>query len=238
MSIVAMVVEGQDNTLAEARQALEETHMVREAKAARVKGGATLREASDFKGWASESVSNDIQDHILVEYLSITCYKAREEFNCSFFTHEKFRMTLEELSIRHPKLYLTKIVLYIDLFLIIECDLLDVGREINLIKGLREVTKVVGIFKMLMIPLLGQLADEYGRKPLLLITISTSIVPFDVVESGKRAATFGCITGLFSASHVLGNVIARVDIATGLFNNISENIFGRNGEHQRKAKST
>ncbi|XP_058087388.1 uncharacterized protein LOC131234487 [Magnolia sinica] len=107
---------------------------------------------------------------------------------------------------------------------------------------------VVGIFKMVVLPILGQLADEYGRKPMLLITISTSIFPFavlawdesrgavyvyyvlrtisfiisqgsifcisvayaaDVVEGSKRAAAFGCITGLFSASHVLGNVLAR-----------------------------
>lgn len=38
--------------------------------------------------------------------------------------------------------------------------------------------QVVGIFKMVMLPLLGQLADEYGRKPLLLITVSTTIFPF------------------------------------------------------------
>ncbi|KAK1263084.1 hypothetical protein QJS04_geneDACA008474 [Acorus gramineus] len=37
---------------------------------------------------------------------------------------------------------------------------------------------VVGIFKMVMLPILGQLADEYGRKPMLLITISTTIFPF------------------------------------------------------------
>ncbi|KAA8539149.1 hypothetical protein F0562_025841 [Nyssa sinensis] len=107
---------------------------------------------------------------------------------------------------------------------------------------------VVGIFKMVVLPLLGQLADEYGRKPLLLLTLSTSIFPFtllaiseskgfvyayyglrtisyilsqgsifcisvayaaDVIDEGKRAAAFSWITGIYSASHVLGNVLAR-----------------------------
>jgi len=31
----------------------------------------------------------------------------------------------------------------------------------------------------------------------------------DVVNENKRAAVFGWITGLFSASHVVGNVLAR-----------------------------
>ncbi|XP_057979737.1 uncharacterized protein LOC131165733 [Malania oleifera] len=107
---------------------------------------------------------------------------------------------------------------------------------------------VVGVFKMVVLPLLGQLADEHGRKPLLLLILSTTIFPFallavrqtkefvyayyvlrtisyilsqgsifcisvayaaDVVEESKRAAAFSWITGLFSASHVLGNVLAR-----------------------------
>ncbi|KAJ3691254.1 hypothetical protein LUZ61_020418 [Rhynchospora tenuis] len=40
---------------------------------------------------------------------------------------------------------------------------------------------VVGIFKMISIPILAQLADEYGRKLLLLITTPTSIIPFAVL---------------------------------------------------------
>ncbi|KAL0322138.1 UNVERIFIED_CONTAM: hypothetical protein Scaly_2510200 [Sesamum calycinum] len=114
------------------------------------------------------------------------------------------------------------------------------------INGIQQT--VVGIFKMIVLPLLGQLADEHGRKPLLLITVSTTIVPFtllaidqskasvyayyvirtisyvisqgsifcisvayaaDVIDDDKRAAAFSWITGLFSASHVLGNILAR-----------------------------
>jgi MFS family permease len=107
---------------------------------------------------------------------------------------------------------------------------------------------VVGIFKMVVLPVLGQLADEHGRKPLLLLTVSTTIIPFallainkskdfvyayyvlrtlsyiisqgsifciavayvaDVIDDAKRPAVFSWITGLFSASHVLGNLLAR-----------------------------
>ncbi|PIN24512.1 putative transporter ADD1 (major facilitator superfamily) [Handroanthus impetiginosus] len=114
------------------------------------------------------------------------------------------------------------------------------------INGIQQT--VVGIFKMIVLPLLGQLADEYGRKPLLLVTVSTTIVPFtllaidqskgsvyayyvirtisyiisqgsifcisvayaaDVIDESKRAAAFSWITGLFSASHVVGNMLAR-----------------------------
>ncbi|GJX27669.1 hippocampus abundant transcript-like protein protein 1 [Tanacetum coccineum] len=114
------------------------------------------------------------------------------------------------------------------------------------LNGLQQT--IVGIFKMVMLPILGQLSDEYGRKPLLLITVSTTIIPFtllaisesrafvyayyvlrtisyiisqgsifciavayvaDIVDNRKRAAVFSWITGLFSASHVVGNLLAR-----------------------------
>lgn len=38
--------------------------------------------------------------------------------------------------------------------------------------------QTVGIFKMVVLPVLGQLSDDYGRKPFLLLTVSTTIVPF------------------------------------------------------------
>nr|GMD58923.1 hippocampus abundant transcript-like protein 1 [Ipomoea batatas] len=149
--------------------------------------------------------------------------------------------------------------------------------------------QVVGIFKMVVLPVLGQLSDDYGRKPLLLVTVSTTIIPFtsesnfsiwyeikvtkqvdgikckirlvaeiglsssyhqaesllainksrgfvyayyvlrtisyiisqgsifcisvayaaDVIEESNRAAAFSWITGLFSASHVVGDLLAR-----------------------------
>ncbi|TKY51677.1 Hippocampus abundant transcript protein 1 [Spatholobus suberectus] len=113
------------------------------------------------------------------------------------------------------------------------------------INGVQET--VVGIFKMVVLPLLGQLSDDHGRKPLLLFTVSTAIFPFallvwhqseefvygyyvlrtisniisqgsvlcitiayaaDVVDESKRTAVFSWITGLLSASHVMGDVLA------------------------------
>ncbi|KAK9912001.1 hypothetical protein M0R45_035876 [Rubus argutus] len=44
------------------------------------------------------------------------------------------------------------------------------------INGIQQT--IVGLFKMVVLPILGQLADENGRKPVLLLTVSTTIFPF------------------------------------------------------------
>ncbi|KAI8539686.1 hypothetical protein RHMOL_Rhmol09G0202100 [Rhododendron molle] len=49
--------------------------------------------------------------------------------------------------------------------------------------------QVVGIFKMVVLPVLGQLADECGRKPLLLLTVSTTIVPFALLAIDESKAS-------------------------------------------------
>ncbi|XP_066357265.1 uncharacterized protein [Miscanthus floridulus] len=124
---------------------------------------------------------------------------------------------------------------------------------------------VGGIFRTIGLTLIGQLADEYGRKPILLLSASTSIIPFallawknsrttvhvylvmrtfsymigqgtiiffavtytaDVVEPSKRAAAFGFLTGIFSASHALGNICSRFLPESWIFQYYLKSVFG------------
>ncbi|KAF7132293.1 hypothetical protein RHSIM_Rhsim09G0143000 [Rhododendron simsii] len=67
------------------------------------------------------------------------------------------------------------------------CPQLSTCSEAIYINGLQQT--VVGIFKMVVLPVLGQLADEYGRKPLLLLTVSTTIVPFALLAISESKAS-------------------------------------------------
>ncbi|KAK6929080.1 Major facilitator superfamily [Dillenia turbinata] len=90
------------------------------------------------------------------------------------------------------------------------------------LNGLQQT--VVGVFEMVVLPLLALLAWNESREFVyayyVLRTISYIISQgsifcisiayvADIVIESKRAAVFSWITGLFSASHVLGNLIAR-----------------------------
>ncbi|KAG5533061.1 hypothetical protein RHGRI_027331 [Rhododendron griersonianum] len=67
------------------------------------------------------------------------------------------------------------------------CPGLSTCSEAIYINGIQQT--VVGIFKMVVLPVLGQLADEYGRKPLLLLTVSTTIVPFALLAINESKAS-------------------------------------------------
>ncbi|XP_050281754.1 uncharacterized protein LOC126722655 isoform X2 [Quercus robur] len=89
------------------------------------------------------------------------------------------------------------------------------------LNGLQQT--VVGIFKMVVLPLLAVLAWNqskgfvyayYVLRTISYILSQGSIFCIsvayaaDVIEENKRAAAFSWITGLYSASHVLGNLLA------------------------------
>ncbi|KAM3282806.1 hypothetical protein P3S67_026451 [Capsicum chacoense] len=71
------------------------------------------------------------------------------------------------------------------------------------------VAGVVGIFKMVVIPVqLGQLADEYGRKPILLLIVSTAIFPSAVLAIDESKIFVYAYYVLQMISHIMsqGNI--------------------------------
>ncbi|AES62022.1 putative major facilitator superfamily [Medicago truncatula] len=69
------------------------------------------------------------------------------------------------------------------------------------INGLQQT--ITGIFKMAVLPLLGQLSDEHGRKPLLLLTISTSIIPFALLAWNQSKEFVYAYYVLRTFSHII-----------------------------------
>ncbi|CAH9108612.1 unnamed protein product [Cuscuta epithymum] len=71
------------------------------------------------------------------------------------------------------------------------------------INGLQQT--VDGIFKMVAVPILGQLADDYGRKPILLLTVSTTIFPYILLAiSQSRGFVYA-----YYVVHTLSDIISR-----------------------------
>uniref|UniRef100_M1BPT4 Hippocampus abundant transcript 1 protein n=1 Tax=Solanum tuberosum TaxID=4113 RepID=M1BPT4_SOLTU len=69
------------------------------------------------------------------------------------------------------------------------------------INGLQQM--VVGICKMVVIPVLGQLADEYGRKPLLLLIVSTAIFPSAILAIDESKGFVYAYYVLRIISHIM-----------------------------------
>ncbi|KAG5613541.1 hypothetical protein H5410_024822 [Solanum commersonii] len=80
---------------------------------------------------------------------------------------------------------------------------------------------IVGLGSLVMMPVLGNLSDTYGRKVMLTLPMTLSIFPLgsvqclalayvaDNVPESRRASVFGVLSGIASSAFVCGNLSAR-----------------------------
>ncbi|CAD6270570.1 unnamed protein product [Miscanthus lutarioriparius] len=65
-------------------------------------------------------------------------------------------------------------------------------------------SSVGGIFRTIGLTLMGQLADEYGRKPILLLSASTSIIPFALLAWKNSRTTVHVYLVMRTFSYMIG----------------------------------
>nr|XP_009802650.1 PREDICTED: hippocampus abundant transcript-like protein 1 isoform X2 [Nicotiana sylvestris] len=75
------------------------------------------------------------------------------------------------------------------------------------LSGLQQA--IMGLGSMLMMPLIGNLSDVYGRKALLIVPVTASILPSDCISEEKRASAIGIVAGVGSAAYLCGTFAAR-----------------------------
>ncbi|GER30466.1 major facilitator superfamily protein [Striga asiatica] len=80
---------------------------------------------------------------------------------------------------------------------------------------------MIGLGSLVVMPLVGNLSDSYGRKVMLTVPMTLSVFPLgsvqflalayvaDNVPEGKRASVFGIMSGFASSSFVFGNFSTR-----------------------------
>ncbi|XP_074325530.1 uncharacterized protein LOC141663636 isoform X4 [Apium graveolens] len=68
---------------------------------------------------------------------------------------------------------------------------------------------IIGVGSVIMMPLIGNLSDVYGRKAMLTLPMTVSIIPLDNISEGKRCAAIGVLSGVGSSAYLGGTLVAR-----------------------------